>query len=329
MPLSDLLDLGVRIERYELEPLELDVSSGFTRRTTVVRLLGGEEGLGEDVTYDGEEQLAFQAAGPALELAGRHTLSSFSAALPADLHPYRRWAFESAALDLGLRQAGLSLAQAVERAPLPLTFVVSTREGVERWRELYPAIRFKLDAETDWDEAHIARLAATGAVETVDLKGHYRGTPVDLDPDVELYRRVAEGFPRAWLEDAWLDERTTPVLEAHRDRLTWDAPIHSVADVEALRFEPLALNVKPSRLGSLANLLELYVYAEERGIALYAGGQFELGPGRGQIQLLASLFHADAPNDCAPGDYNSGGPRPGLPASPLRLRARPTGFLLL
>jgi hypothetical protein len=264
-----------------------------------------------------------------LDLAGDHTLRSFSAALPADLHPYRRWAFESAALDLALRQAGRSLAEAVGRAPLPLAFVVSTREGIERWRELYPGIRFKLDAETSWDDAFVARLAATGSVATVDLKGHYRGTPVDLDPDPELYRRVAEGFPHAWLEDAWLDERTLPVLEPHHDRLTWDAPIHSVADVEALRFEPRALNVKPSRLGSLANLLELYAYAEERGIALYAGGQFELGPGRGQIQLLASLFHADAPNDCAPAVYHAGGPRPGLPTSPLRLRARPTGFLLL
>ena len=31
--------------------------------------------------------------------------------------------------------------------------------------------------------------------------------------------------------------------------------------------------------------------ARERGIALYGGGQFELGPGRGHIQYLASLFH--------------------------------------
>jgi hypothetical protein len=50
---------------------------------------------------------------------------------------------------------------------------------------------------------------------------------------------------------------------------------------------------------------------------MYGGGQFELGPGRAQIQMLASLFYADGPNDVAPADYNVGDPRPGLPQSPL------------
>ena len=40
---------------------------------------------------------------------------------------YRRWAFESAALDLALRQNGLSLQDAVGRAAQPVTFVVSMR----------------------------------------------------------------------------------------------------------------------------------------------------------------------------------------------------------
>jgi hypothetical protein len=59
---------------------------------------------------------------------------------------------------------------------------------------------------------------------------------------------------------------------------------------------------------------------------MYGGGQFELGYGRGQIQALASLFYADAPNDVAPADYNLGDPRPGLPASPLEPPARLLGF---
>ena len=58
----------------------------------------------------------------------------------------------------------------------------------------------------------------------------------------------------------------------------------------------------------------------------YGGGQFELGPGRGQIQYLASLFHADAPNDVAPSGYNAREPSDGLPLSPLAPAAEPTGF---
>ena len=74
--------------------------------------------------------------------------------------------------------------------------------------------------------------------------------------------------------------------------------------MDALPFPPLTLNSKPSRFGSLRGLLDFYDACAERGIALYGGGQFELGPGRGQIQYLASLFHPDAPNDVAPCEYN-------------------------
>jgi hypothetical protein len=116
------------------------------------------------------------------------------------------------------------------------------------------------------------------------------------------------------------------VLEPHRDRVTWDAPLHSVADVEALPFPPRTLNSKPSRFGFLRELLDFYDHCEARGIALYGGGMFELGPGRGQIQYLASLFHPDAPNDVAPGGYNDPEPRAGLPPSPLEPAPDRVGF---
>ena len=94
--------------------------------------------MGEDVTYDGLDHVAFQAEGGALPLAGSYTLESFFASLDElDLWPsppvrepsilYRRWAFESAALDLALRQAGRSLADALGREARPLNFVVSMR----------------------------------------------------------------------------------------------------------------------------------------------------------------------------------------------------------
>jgi hypothetical protein len=48
--------------------------------------------------------------------------------------------------------------------------------------------------------------------------------------------------------------------------------------------------------------------------------------GRGQIQLLAALFHADAPNDVAPSAYNEDESRGELPGSPLAPRPEATGF---
>jgi hypothetical protein len=324
MPLFDQVrELPLAIDRVELEPHALPLQH-MTRRTTVVHLHGaGHEGLGEDVSYDGDLQLAFtDDALPSL--AGTHTLEEFSG-LVADQPGYRPWGLESAALDLALRQAGISLAEAVGRDPQPVRFVVS-QSAIREWRELYPELRFKLDASDKWTDEVVAELAATGVVDVVDLKGLYEGEWVDATPSAELYGRVAKAFPDAWLEDPRITDETRPVLEPHRARVTWDFPIHSVADLDALEWQPRCLNSKPSRFGSVRNLFDFYDACDERGIELYGGGQFELGPGRSQIQHLASLFHADAPNDVAPKAYNDGGPRPGLAQSPLPPAAAKPGF---
>jgi hypothetical protein len=318
-------ELPLHVDGYALEPLAKEVARGFElRRTVVVLRGGGEEGRGEDIDYDPDAQLRFQRDGGKLPFAGEHTLESF-ALLQAGQGEYRRWAYESAALDLALRQAGLTLGEAVGREPAPLRFVVSTRvANVPGWSELYPGLRFKLDADKDWTDDFIASLAVADRVDTVDFKGVYRlefGSP----PDAALYARVAEAFPNAWLEDPALTAETTRALAPHRDRVTWDAAIHEWSDVEALPFRPRCLNSKPSRFGSVKRLFDFYERCAEHGIALYGGGQYELGPGRGQIQLLASLFHADAPNDVAPAGYNATEPVAGLPASPLELSREP-GF---
>ena len=117
------------------------------------------------------------------------------------------------------------------------------------------------------------------------------------------------------------------MLEPHRDRVTWDAVIHSVADIEALRWPPRTVNVKPSRFGSVERLFAAYDHCAAHGIGVYGGGQFELGAGRGQIQLLASLFHPATPNDVAPGGFNLD-PQPGLAASPLAIVPERIGFRL-
>jgi len=337
-------ELALHIEEVVTDIHVHPISPEFTRRTTVVHLRPepyfkyvGMEGAGEDVTYDPEEHEPHRW--PWIDLLGDWTLESFSKRLDEiELFPggepgqaayrdYRRWAFESAALDLALKQAQLSTGEALGREYRPVTFVSSTRAtSLEGWLALYPDLRFKLDPTPEWTDELIAELAARGNVDVLDLKGVYKGTPVDNPPDADLYKRVAEAFPDAWIEDPALTPETDAVLGPHRDRITWDAPIHSWADVEALPFRPKCLNVKPSRFGSLERLFEFYDRCEEEGIALYGGGQFELGPGRGQIQLLAALFSADGPNDVAPGGYNASEPREGLETSPLAPLPERYGF---
>jgi L-alanine-DL-glutamate epimerase-like enolase superfamily enzyme len=340
-----LARLPLRIEGYELERLQRDVSSDFTRVSTHIRLHGdGEEGIGEDVTYDAEDQDVLQEAGAIQPLEGKWTLDSFCDHVATlDLWPrpavrpasvlYRRWAYESAALDLGLRQNGLSLHEALGREPRPVNFVVSLRLGkpptmepIEQRLARYPGLKFKLDPVSEWTEDLIAELVKTGAVDSVDFKGMYVGSVVDQPADPVLYRRVVEAFPDAWIEDPKLTPETEPILAGEHDRITWDAIIHTVDDVKALPFAPKMINVKPSRAGGLRPLFELNRYCEEHGIERYGGGQFELGVGRGQIQYLASIFHPDTPNDVAPGGYNNVEPVDGLPSSPLSVQAHDTGF---
>jgi hypothetical protein len=163
-------------------------------------------------------------------------------------------------------------------------------------------------------------------VDSLDLKGQYKGTPVDVTTDPSLYRRVAEAFPDAWLEDPDVNDETRPVLEPLRDRITWDAPIHSVEDILALEWEPRMVNLKPSRFGPLRRLFAAYDFCAERGIGAYSGGQTELSVGRDQIQYLAALFHPDTPNDVAPKEFNYPEIPDGLPQSPLELPVAEAGF---
>lgn len=341
-----IADLPLVIEDYVLEGQRREVSSGFLRESTTIRLRGaGQEGAGEDVSYETDDQLALQRAGATLPLAGTWTVDSFSRHLAGlDLWPeparhaasvdYRVWAYESAALDLALRQASTSLHARLGRTPRPVTFVVSLRLGdpasIDPLNERlarYPTLRFKLDPTSDWDDALLAGLVATGAVDSVDFKSFYKGTVVDQAPDPDLYGRVIAAFPDAWLEDPALIPETEAVLAAHHDRITWDAPIHSVADIEALAFPPRMVNIKPSRFGPLRALMAAYDHCEQHGIGAYGGGQFELGVGRGHIQYLASIFHPDTPNDVAPSGFNEVPVPDGLPASPLPPAAADRGFV--
>jgi hypothetical protein len=340
-----LADLPVEIEGARLEGLKANVSSAFERLSTVIRLQGrAEEGIGEDVTYDGIDHEILQAAGPAPDLRGKWTMKSLCEHVAGlDLFPeppqrevsrrYRTWAYESAALDLALRQAGTTLHEALGREPQPVRFVVSLRLGepptiepLQRRLDLYPWLRFKLDPTSSWSQPLIAQLVQTGAVESVDFKAYYTGSIVDQPADPVLYRRVVEAFPEAWIEDPALTAETDPILTSHRERFSWDAPIHSIEDIQSLPYPPRMVNIKPSRLGGLRNLLETFDFCAQQGIGNYGGGQFELGVGRGQIQYLASLFHAYAPNDVAPTGFNLPESPAGLPSSPLAPAPSVTGF---
>lgn len=336
--------LGFRVDGYDLELHEMETSSGFKRVSTVVSLHGDEEeGRGEDVTYQSEEHYEFVDS-PTLDLKGEYTIKSFSRELDeVDLFPsepesekslnYRRWAFESAALDLALKQSSTDLSDALKLEYDPVRFVVSTRLGdppsverLEEWLSIDPDLEFKLDPTDDWTLELTREVAETGSVRVLDLKSMYEGTEVDQEPNPELYRWMIEEFPDAIIEDPALTEETETLFEGYKHRVSWDYPITGVESIESLPFKPHWLNIKPSRFGTLRSLFDSIDYCIDSGINMYGGGQFELDVGREHIHALASLFYPDSPNDVAPSEYNAPEPREGLPTSPLPPPTNPRGL---
>ena len=272
------------------------------RTTAIVHLEGrGEHGWGEEVTFQEDDLLPASLRAP-WEFSGSFgefslwvaSLDLFERAPEYEVvRNYRRWAFEAAALDLALHQAGARFAETVGRIPEPVHFVVSPPPGLT-W---LPAMaRLKINAED---------LRPDLRVDVVDFKG--QGDEAAVERALALY-------PAAFLED--------PPVVIPGARVSWDMSITSADEIHRLPARPSAINVKPARVGSVSALFDLYDRCTAEGIAMYGGSQHELGPGRAQIQLLASLFHARAPNDVAPPGYNEPKPIAGLPTSPLELTPR-------
>ena len=159
--------------------------------------------------------------GPVLPLAGEWTLESFCDHLAElDQWPvaagwdmarrWRNWAFESAALDLALNQAGRALHEAIGRTPPP--GAVRQLARPRRPAHLRPdpragssATRACASSSTPppaWTPALIDEVGGTGAVEIVDFKGHYGLDFGELPALLAMYERVIAAFPDALLEDA-------------------------------------------------------------------------------------------------------------------------------
>jgi hypothetical protein len=340
-----LAELPLVVESCEYDRLHAVLAHDVQRVTTHVRLVGaGAEGLGEDVSVHVEDGSSLHETQPAPPLAGEWTLAGFCDHL-ATLDPwprppeweaarrFRNWAFESAALDLALRQAGRALHDVLGLEPRPVRFVNSlglgeqpSIEPVRRRLGRSPGVRFKLDAEATWSLALVDEVAATGAVDTIDFKGQYGFEVKDPEALGALYDRVLAAFPGTYLEDPHDLPEVARRLRDHVERVSYDAPIRSAEDIGASPLAARVVNVKPSRIGSLRALFEVYARCARERRPMYGGGMGELGVGRGQIELLAALFHADAPNDVAPSAYNEDDPRGELPASPLAPRPDAVGF---
>ena len=234
-----------------------------------------------------------------------------------------------AALDLALRQAGASLhevarpraaARALRRL---LAAWASRRRSSRSTRRLarYPGLRFKLDATPDWDDELIAALRRRPAPSTRSTsRAPTRARRSTSPTDPALYRRVAEAFPDAWLEDPDLEDEERP-----RGARPVRGPDH-LGRADPLRRRtssprrviPRTVNLKPSRFGCVKALFEAYDFC-----AAARDGRLRRRPVRarrraaGRSSCSPRCSTPTRPNDIAPGGYDALDPEPGLPQSPL------------
>ena len=119
------------------------------------------------------------------------------------------------------------------------------------------------------------------------------------------------------------------MLADHHDRITWDAPIHSIADIEALPFAPRMVNIKPSRIGGLREAVrDLRLLRRARHRRVRRRPVRARRPAAARRSTWRRCFTPTRPNDLAPSGYNENDPPPGLPASPLPPRPTDIGLPL-
>jgi L-alanine-DL-glutamate epimerase-like enolase superfamily enzyme len=263
------------------------------RPHSVVTLRGaGAAGRGEHVGWTEAAHVACRALVLPRVPRGRWRLAAWSAALAGVVaEPYDRAALEAAAIDLALRQQGTGLFRLLGEPPRAVRYLVSFARVADPAAEArrHGDVELKVDADSAWDDATFAALAAAGRIAVLDWKNG--GTRAD-------HERAHRLLPDTLVEDpCW---ELAPWSSDLQRRLAADAPVTRAADVHRLPVRPAAVNVKPARLGGVFEALAAAAACQARGIAVYLGGMFELDVGRRQLQALAALLCPDSPNDLAP-----------------------------
>jgi hypothetical protein len=248
---SAVKDLPIAIESYSFEALVPSGPTGLEdHSTTQLRLQGrGEEGVGEQVGMaDAQESLRasdFPLTGDWATLAGflDHVEEIDMWPEPPEYElqrNWRRWTFESAALDLALRQSATSLPDVLGRTPQPVRFVNSFGLGdppdidkVAKRRAMHPTVGFKLDVAPSWTQEIMDRVAAVEGVATIDFKGQYGLEVKDEAALLAMYERTLATFNEVVFEDPHDHPAVLELLTPIADRVSYDAPITSVASIGA------------------------------------------------------------------------------------------------
>jgi L-alanine-DL-glutamate epimerase-like enolase superfamily enzyme len=326
-----LAALEVRVDSAQVErsAVPLPDYPGGPRPSSVVRLTGnGACGLGENVAFFESEHERFQVFVERwLQTRGKQARVRVGTALGAEGTPYERAALEAALIDLGLRQAGLSLCDLTGVQCAQLRFVVSLAAHpepqflIERLRADGFAGDLKLDVDPAWAPRTLDIVARDARIAIFDFKS--RGSAELARTLGSLNRQALFEDPPSGFED--------PDREAHPTRISRDASLNDENAVAAARARGEAVNLKAPRMGgplTLLRALELARATSRVGAPrpAYVGGMFEVGAGRSQARQLAALYCGTAPNDLALNAPHRASPERTVGASPAVVRLDEPGF---
>ena len=230
-----------------------------------------------------------------------------------------------AALDLALRQAGRSLADALGREPQPVTFVVS--QSAESGSCCAPLPRAPLQARRERLRGR-TRSSPSSPRPAPSTSSTSRACTRATGSTRRRPRSSTAASPRAFptrgSRTPGSTTRRGPCSSRTADRLTWDSPIHSVADVEALPFRAATASTRSRRASAPSGGCSTSTTTaprtgdralRRRPVRARAGSRPDPAPRRRSSTRTRRTTSRRR-------STTSGGPRPGLPTEPTR-GARP------
>ena len=267
------------IEACEYDRLHAVLAHEFERITTHVRLAGeGTDGLGEDVSIFREDGTALHETRPCwfegvdagrLLRPPRHARA---VAAGGGALRFRNWAFESARSTSRSRPAR---SHVLGLEPQPVRFATRSASARSLRSRLAPAARPSPACASSSTRGDVGPRSRRGRgdrrVDTIDFKGQYGFEVKD--------RRRCAVRPVSPLPGPYLE--TTTCRNRAAARITSSAcPTTRYPQRRGHRRDAAAariVNVKPSRIGSLRRLFEVYARCARERRPMYGGGMGELG----------------------------------------------------
>jgi O-succinylbenzoate synthase len=301
-----------RVKLALLTPFVASHGTEVDREVVLVRAGGAGEGWGECValsrpTYtnewtDGAWAELRDDLGPAL-LSGR--------AIDVARSPMAWTAIETALLDLGLRGENRSLAAhlGATRELVACTAVIGAKAKIDvlldevahRVDEGYRSVKLKIGPGRDVEPLGAVRAAWPRLAMAADANGSY------ASDDLGSWRAL-ERFGLDYVEQPLAAEDLGGLARWRRDTAIPVALDESIIDLDSLERAMAAdavdlVNLKPGRVGGVAEATRLAVVARDAGLGVFVGGMLETGIGRAAALAVAAMGALDGcvlPTDLGP-----------------------------